>query len=156
MANLSQVGLDPEVPEAGEGFEVLPAGEYTCVITADDVRDNKKGTGKLIELDLKITAGQYTGVNLKDYISLTNPNADAARIGQGQLKKICNLCGVSYPPTDTSKLWGKPLNIRVSVESFVSNKSGETLKSNKIKAYKPAGAAPDPSMPTEPPQQSGW
>jgi len=159
MSNLANVGLDPNVEEAGEGFEVLPAGEYQAVITSDEVGDNKKGTGKIITLSLKITNGKHTGTDLKDYISLTNTNPEAARIGQGQLKRVCTLCGIPYPPADTTLLYGKPLNIKVAVEEFTSNKTGQQLKSNKIKSYKKPAPVADPQpqpVAQQPAQNSGW
>ena len=156
MANLSNVGLNPDVEAAGDGFEVLPQGEYTVVITNDEVKDNKKGNGKLIVLDMKVVEGQYTGSNLKDHINLTNPNQDAAKIGQGVLKKVCELCGVAYPPADTTALYGKKMNVKVVVDSFTSNTSGNELKSNTIKAYKKAQSVSGPvPLPTEPPAQTG-
>ena len=158
MADLSNVGLNPDVEEAGAGFEVLPAGEYSVVITKDEIRDNKAGTGKLIVLSLKVTTGQYTGIDITDYINLTNANATAATIGQGVLKKICGLCSVNYPPNDTAALYGKPMNVKLSIEEFTSNTSGNLLQSNKVKAYKEVAAvAQATQQPVKPATQaSAW
>lgn len=164
MADLSNVGLDSNVEEAGEGFDLLPAGEYSVVITSDEVRDNKKGTGKLLVLKHKVVSGRNTGVDITNYITLTNPNQQAASIGQGTLKKICSLTNVQFPPSDTSMLHGKKMNIKVVVDSFTSNTTGDKLQSNKIKSYREYREIPDDAYvtqeavqhPTHQSKQSGW
>jgi hypothetical protein len=110
--------------------------------------------------------GQFAGEVLTDYINITNPSPKAQAIGQGTLKRICNLCGVPYPPQDTAGLMGKPLGVDVKVEEFTSNNSVDEngnpkkLKSNKINAYGPpptqtqAAAQQAPAQPVQ--QASGW
>ena len=154
MANLNGIPLDQEVQENTGAFTVIPAGKYSACIVSDDLRDNKAGTGKILELKLQITAGQFAGEVLTDHLNITNPNPTAQNIGQGTLKRICNMCGAPYPPQDTAVLMGKPLGIDVKVEKFTSNTSGKELESNKIKSYGPVPAqTQQPTAQTQPPQQ---
>ncbi len=161
MANLSGVNLDPNVEESSGGFNLLPAGKYKAVIVGDVLRDNNKKNGKILELKVQVTEGPNAGDTLLDYINITNPSAQCQAIGQGTLKRICNLCKIAYPPSDTSGLYGKPMVIKISQETFSSNKSGETLTSNKIKSYNSANSETGPA-PTEqfpPPntnENGGW
>ena len=141
MTNLSALNLDPNVQESDGEFTVLPAGKYKAALVGDELKDNKSGTGKILILKLQIIEGQFASEIVKDNINITNPSAQCAAIGQGTLKRVCNLCNVQYPPQDTTGLMGKPIVITVGVEEFTSNKTGKTLQSNKIKKYEPANTA---------------
>ena len=150
MANLTGLNIDPEVQESDGVFEVLPAGKYKCAMVGDELKDNKAGTGKILTVRLQVIEGQYAQEIIKDNINITNPSAVCTAIGQGTLKKICNLCNVQFPPTETTGLMGKPMVITVGVQDFVSNKTGKTLKSNTVNKYEAANTA-IPSAPN--PQQ---
>lgn len=157
MADLRGTNLDPDVQESSGEFTVLPAGKYKACIIADELRDNNAGTGKILEVQLQIMEGQFASEVLKDYINITNASAQCQAIGQGTLKRICNLCGVQYPPADTAGMMGKPMEISVKVEKFTSNTTGKELESNKIKSYgpwKPKADNASASAATAPP--SAW
>jgi hypothetical protein len=160
MTSLAGVQLDPNVEESTGAFTVIPAGKYKACLVSDELRDNSAGTGKVLMVKIQIMDGQFAGEVLTDYINITNANPKAQAIGQGTLKRICNLCGVPYPPQDTAGLMGKPLGIDVKVERFTSNTTGKELDSNKIKSYGPpptqtqAAAQQAPAQPVQ--QASGW
>lgn len=137
MANLMaiQSEMDTDVKESGGGFDVLPGGQYKMVIVGDELKDNRAGNGKLLVPKLQVVEGAHAGVTIPDYINLTNPNKQCQEIGQGTLKKICRLCNVQYPPTDTTTLYGKPMSVKVAVQSFKSNTTGNDLQSNNVKSY---------------------
>lgn len=135
MANLSVLGLDPDIPENEGGFTVIPAGEYKAVILTDNFKNNKSNTGKILELKLQIIEGEHKGVKLPDYLNITNKEKISEKIGQGTLKRICRICRIEYPPADTSHLHGKLMLITVSVQEFKSNKTDKMIPSNKINAY---------------------
>ena len=150
MANLTGLNINPEVEESNGVFEVLPSGKYKCAMVGDELKDNKAGTGKILTVSLQVIEGQYAQEIVKDNINITNPSAVCQAIGQGTLKKICNLCNVQFPPTETIGLMGKPMVITVGVQEFVSNTTGKTLKSNTVKKYEAA----DTAIPAAPaPQQ---
>ena len=135
MAQLGNLGLDPNVPESNGEFTVLPAGKYEMVIKQDVLKDNSKRTGKLLELTLEVIKGEYSGTEIIDRLNIINPSDVAQKIGQGTLKRICNLCGVPFPPDDSRKLWGIPIMVKVKVTEFESNTTGEKLQSNKVTSY---------------------
>ena len=162
MANLTGLNIDPEVQESDGVFEVLPGGKYKVAMVGDELKDNKAGTGKILVIRLQVIEGQYAQEIIKDNINITNPSAVCTAIGQGTLKRICNLCSVQFPPTETTGLMGKPMVITVGVEDFKSNTTGNTLKSNKVKKYEAANTAIPPSPAPNPqqdnqalPQQNG-
>jgi len=165
MTSLAGIALDPTVSESTGGFTVIPAGKYKACLVSDDLKDNSAQTGKLLEVKIQILEGQFTGHILTDRINIINPSAKAQAIGQGTLKRICNLCNVPYPPQDTAGLMGKPLGVDVRVEKFKSNKpeadgSFKDLESNNIYAYGPVPtqtqqtAQPSQSQPVQ--AASGW
>ena len=157
MTQLSGIGLDPNVTENTGSFTVLPAGKYKACLVSDELKDNSAQTGKILMIKLQILEGQFTGELITDYINITNANPIAQAIGQGTLKRICNLCNVPYPPNDTAGLMGKPIGIDVKVEKFVSNTTGKELDSNKIRAYGPAPQqAIQQKTQTTNMQPSGW
>lgn len=140
MADLTGANLDPNVEENTGGFTVVPEGKYQVVIVGDSLKDTKAGTGKILELKVQIVDGEHRGTTVIDRLNIVNQSDVAQKIGQGQLKRICNLCGASYPPSDTSGLIGKPMQATIKVEEFTSNKTGNLLQSNKISGYNPVPA----------------
>jgi len=155
MTVFTGINLDPNVQENSGEFTVLPAGKYKACIVNDELKDNRAGNGKVLSLKVQIMEGQFAQEILTDYINIINPNATAQAIGQGTLRRICNLCRVQYPPQDTMGLMGKPMAITVAVEEFTSNNTGNVLKSNKIKKYDPVSEmatttpAPAPVQPEQ-------
>ena len=135
MASLTGITLDANVQEAGEGFEVLPKAHYKMVIVSDELKPTKAGTGKYLAFKLQVIEGPHAQKTVTDNINLVNPSQVCQAIGQGVLKKICNLCGVQYPPQDTTGLYGKPMDVNMDIQTFKSNKSGNELQSNVVKGY---------------------
>jgi hypothetical protein len=138
MVTLAGLQINPDVEESNGAFTVLPAGKYKAVIMSDELKSNKAATGKILVLKIQVIEGQFAQEILSDNINITNPSAQCQAIGQGTLKRICNLCKVPFPPADTAGLMGKPIVITVSVEKFTSKTSGKELDSNSIKKYEPA------------------
>lgn len=163
MTSLAGIPLQADVQENTGAFVVLPAAKYKACLVADELKDNSQNTGKILKVTLQIMEGQFAGETLTDHINITNPNPKAQAIGQGTLKRICNLCGVPYPPQDTAGLMGKPMGIDVKVEKFTSNTTGKELESNKIRSYGPvptrqAQTQPAAQTQAQQPMQSasGW
>ena len=154
MSDLSGLNLDANVQENDGEFTVLPAGKYKMVMVGDELKDNKAMTGKILVVKLQIIEGQFAQEIVKDNINITNPSPQCQAIGQGTLKRICNMCQVPYPPQDTNGLMGKPMVVTIGVEEFTSNVSGKTLKSNKVKKYEAGNTAmPQQAAQAQPAQQ---
>jgi len=151
MANLSGLAIDPDVKESTGEFIILPEGKYKAVILNDELRNNKAETGKLLVLKVQIIDGKVTGHELSDGLNIINKSQVAQSIAQGTLKRICAVCKVPFPPSDTKKLYGVPMTITGGVEEFESNKTGKMLKSNKIKAYAPIETVAAPAQQTTAP-----
>lgn len=137
MTDMTRLGLDPDIKPYDGEWTVIPPGPYDVVIIKDILTDNSAGTGKILKLTLQIINGQFHGELLKDTLNITNPNKLSQEIGQGTLRRICNICRVVYPPSNTVALHGKPIRIVVTTEEFISSTTGSKLKGNKIKKYNP-------------------
>jgi hypothetical protein len=153
MSDLSNVNLDPNVPEAGS-FQVVPEGRYKAVIAGDKLYPTKDTKGRILELTVQIIEGQFSGLTIPDRLNILNPSEIAQRIAQGTLKRICSAVGVAYPLQNTDVLLGKPMLVTVEIEKFKSNKTGNDLQSNKIKNYAP-WVAQTPQA-AAPPVKTSW
>ena len=151
MANLKGINIDANVPESGS-FTIIPPATYKAVIAGDKITTTKDGRGKMLELTVQIIEGPYTGLTIIDRLNIVNASQQAQNIAQGTLKRICGVLRAPFPPQNTDSLMGKPMLVTVGVEEFTSNKTGNVLKSNKIKNY-----APIPSVTSTPPAAvQGW
>ena len=159
MAQLDNLGIDPNVKESSGSFTILPKGKYKAVILKDELKNNKANNGKLLELDLQIIEGSFAGTTFKDRLNITNASMQAQAIGQGILKKICSVCKIQFPPSDSRKLWGIPMMVDIDQETFKSNTDGKELISNKVKSYQELTSQPT-SQPAaannQPAADGGW
>lgn len=136
MSDLSKMGIDPNVKENEGSFPVLPAAKYKAVIIGTNIKDTKKQDGKIFVVKNQIVEGEYNGFLIReDNINIKNKSKICQEIGQGTLKRLCRLTGVSFPPPDTTLMHGKPLMVTVGVNEYLDENSGEKKKSNKIMAY---------------------
>jgi len=149
MADLSPLNFVPEnVEDAGDGFTVVPPGTYPVCIVKSDIIDTKAGTGKMLVLDCQILEGPNTGDIIVDRLNIKNPSQVSQRIGLSQLKNICDSVGHIGMLKDSEQLHGKPYSVKIVVEDFTSNKTGKTLKSNRIEKRMPRKELVAGSMPT--------
>jgi hypothetical protein len=152
MADLTNVNLDPDVAESTGGFTLVPQGKYKAVIVGDELADTKSG-GKMLVLRCQIIEGQFQGEEVKARLNILNKSAQAQAIGQGQLRRICAICGAMYPLQNTAPLIGKPMLITIKHEPFKSNTTGEELMSMTVSAFAPVPKAQ--GIPASPPQAVG-
>ena len=132
MADLAPLGFNPDNVEHMDTFEVIPPGSYPVVIVESDVKDTKEKTGKILELKYQIIEGPHTSKTLIDRLNIINKSDVAQKIGQSQLKDICEAIGFKGQLTNSEALHGKPFSVSVEVETFKSNKNDKNLQSNKI------------------------
>jgi hypothetical protein len=142
MADLTPLNYNPEnVEDLGDGFKVIPPGTYNVIIVESDVADTKAGTGKILKLKYQIIDGANVGDTIADNINIINPSEVAQKIGQSQLKNICDAIGHKGLLKDSTQLHGKPLAVKVVIEDFTSNTTGKVLQSNKVEKRMPKQSA---------------
>lgn len=130
MASLS--GFDATVVEPSVGFEVMPAGDYTSVITESGYQQNKAGTGEFLKVTFQIIDGQHKGRNIWTQLNLKHPSSQTIQFAQAELSAICRAVGV-LKPNDSQELHNLPLTLVVGVEK--RKDTGELT--NRIKGYRP-------------------
>ena len=110
MADLR--GFDANKVEPATPFEAIPAGKYLATITASEMKPNKAGTGRFLELCFTIVEGEYRNRNVWARLNLENPNELAMKIAQAELSALCRAVGV-LTPNDSVELHNLPLVIKV-------------------------------------------
>jgi len=115
--------------EARGGFVLLAPGWHTTVIKKAELKDTQSG-GKMLVVDFENDA--TARFNIK------NASQKAEMIGRQQLAKCATEAGVKNL-TDSAQLHGMPVDIKVTVEKFVSNTNGKELESNNIVDFAKAG-----------------
>lgn len=164
MADLTALGYDPaKIEDVGEGnFSVVPPGIYNVIISNSELKDNRAGNGKYLEVTYQIIEGrEFIGKTVKDRLNIIHPNPDVQRIALSQLKKICDAVGHKGQLKDSNQLHGKPMSIRVVIEEFESNREpGKILQSNRVESRMPKQsaitAAPPPSAESGQAQPIAW
>ena len=110
MADLR--GFDANKVEPATPFEVIPAGKYLAVISASEMKPNKAGTGRFLELCFTIIEGDLKNRQVWGRLNLENPNELAMKIAQSELSALCRAVGV-LTANDSVELHNLPLTIRV-------------------------------------------
>jgi len=121
--NASEV--DPSV-----GFELIPSGNYVCVITASEMKPTRSGVGAFLQLTIQIIEGDCSGRLLWARLNLDNPNDTAVKIARAELSAICRAVNVLTPKIGPD-LHDIPLIVRVGCKK--RKDTGEM--SNVVKGY---------------------
>ena len=110
MASLGN--FDARKVEPRDDFSPLPEGKYLAAIIASDVKANKAGTGRYLQLTFEILEGSYQGRRLWQRLNLEHPNPKAVELAQADLAQICRAVGV-ITVRDSDELHNLPLVIHV-------------------------------------------
>lgn len=128
------------------GYDVLPAGDYTVIASAGELKDTKSGDGKYCKVEFTISGGDFDGRKLWHNFNVQNANPKAVEIGRGQIKAFFEAAGVK--PEHMAKVGpdsfaGQSCVVHVKVET---DSYGEK---NVIKSFKKAKTdAPQAAKPT--------
>ena len=137
MATLS--GFNAAEVEPATGTAPLPAGDYPAIIVESEMKDTSAGTGRYLSLTFQVLDGQYKNRKLFSNLNLENPSAEAVKIARSELSAICRAVNV-LAPKDSVELHNLPLVLSLGLQK--RKDTGDMT--NRIKAYKPRGAASTP------------
>jgi len=71
-----------------DDFDLVPMGEYECIIDGVTLKGNKSGTGDLIKITYTITSDSCKGRKMFDNLNWIHENAAAQEIGRKTLARI--------------------------------------------------------------------
>lgn len=141
----TQVNTDPDT---------VPKAWYPVMITFVDERENSKGTGRLIELDVTILGGEYANRKAKTWISYVHSNAQAQEIGQKALAKICQALNIPQL-TDENLLLNKKLEAMVGPDGSYNDvfdwRASEQMDFTDMETEFSGTSQPDPAPASENP-----
>ena len=133
------------------GFEAIPAGKYTAVITESELKPTKSGSGQYLELTFEIIDGEFKNRKLWARLNLENQNSEAVRIARAELSAICRAVNVMRLH-ETSELHNLPLVVSVKCRR---TPDGEPV--NEIKGFEPRGNSYHaPQAPATKPAGAPW
>lgn len=152
MANLTQIlggSFDAStIDMEGAPRELLPVGDYLCIIEDTEMKPTKNGAGQMLVVTLSVLNGPHEGAKLFERLNLVNDNDTAVKIAFQTLAKICNAAGKPVIQ-DTQELHNLRVIAAVEVEAgkgtYVGSDGVERPRGdqNKIKGYRsPNGTAP--------------
>ncbi len=142
MSNMADLNFDASTVEPNKGFGLIPAGDYDAVIIASEKKETNAGTGHYLSLTFQILSGEFQNRRLWANLNLWNPSDKAQQIARGDLSAICRAVNV-LTVKDSTELHNRPLKISIVVRKNKQNDENE----NRIAAYKPRHAAPQPVAP---------
>lgn len=127
--------VQPDAPR-----ELIPAGDYKCIIIESEMADTSKG-GQMLKLTLQIIDGPFQNRMLWDRLNLVNSNEKAVEIAQRTLSAICHAVG-KFQVSDSAELHNLPLIAAVKIRP----EQGQYGPQNEIKGYKAANASAAPAQ----------
>ena len=145
MANLNQTFNIDQLPQ-GNSYDAIPAGWYSAVIAAAEIKQTSAGTGSFISVRYNITGPTHQGRAVFGNLNIKNPTPKAEEIGRQQLGEIMRSIGLSQV-TDTDQLIGGRLEIKLTIR-----KDEQYGDSNDIKGFRALnGSARPGSIPQSAP-----
>lgn len=155
MANLTQIlggSFDASTVEMDNKYELLPEGEYLCIIEDTEMRDTAKIGGKMLVVSMSVLTGPNEGAKLTDRLNLVNDNDTAVKIAYQTLAKICNAAGKPVIK-DTEELHNARVYVKVAIEkgrgTYVGKDGIEKPRGdqNVIKGYRSVSSAQQQAAP---------
>jgi len=138
MVKLS--GFDASEVEPSTGFDPIPEGKYTAIITESEEKQTRAGNGSYLSLKFQIVEGKYQNRTLYTNLNLDNPNETAVKIARADLSAICRAVGV-LQPQESAELHNKPMVITVKCKK--RDDTGDIQ--NNISGYSKAGGSAEPA-----------
>ena len=142
MAFLGQSYSTETLPES-TGFDPIPAGNYTALITGAELVATKSGSGQYIKIEWTVTGPKHANKKVWQNINIKNANPKAEEIARQQLGEVMRASGLATVQDTDQLITGRDLEVKISIR-----KSEEYGDSNEIKGVKALSGA----MPQQVPQ----
>ena len=97
-----------------DDFQVIPAGNYDCMIVSSCMKPTKTG-GEFLLLEIDVIEGKYQGRKVFTRLNLVNSNPKAVSIARKELAQICTACNVNSPK-DSQDLHNIPFFATIGID----------------------------------------
>jgi len=139
MAEISIDLSGVEPMGAPDEFKAIPSGEYKVSIQTAEIKTNKDGEGKRLELGMKILEGEQANRRHWERFHLVNRNPKAVEIAKANLRALTDALGID--PDGLSRT--EQLERSIVVVDLLRKKAKEGWGDsdgfeNTIRAYKSA------------------
>jgi len=131
-------GVDPARPQVIK----LPLDKYSVVIVDTQYKETQAKTGTRLVFTLRVTKGQYTGVEIPYGINYTNPNPTSQAIGRQELASIFWATIKRSSINDTRELYNIEFMAQIGPGDPVTNNQGEQVTYNEVKGIYLANGQP--------------
>lgn len=145
---MAQFNFDASQVAPQVAYEPVPAGWYTAMITASEMKPTNDGQGQYLKLEFTICEGAHQNRKVYTNLNFVNHNPMAVEIAYRQLSAICHSVGHLRIKNDTNEIHGKPMAIRVKVEQQEGRDAQNAITG--FKAYDPQAASVAPTAPVAP------
>lgn len=123
MAQLNFKASNIQITERpGAAFGPLPAGEYEMIIVKSETRPTRAGNGHFLELEMQVISGPASGRRHWERMNLDNVNAQAVKIAQEQLARLCVALGLDEV-NDSEELHDKPFIAEIGIDKKDESKN---------------------------------
>lgn len=131
MAELRNLDMN-DAQELGEGFRIVPPGEYQLYIESSDIKNTKKGDGQYLELISVVVDEEYKGAKIFTRLNLWNNSQQAVDIAKSQLRALCEAIVGQPFVNDSSMLHSRPFfalidNVAMNKDDPNSKRSNELI-----------------------------
>lgn len=134
MAQLNFRASAIQIEERSNNFGPLPAGDYEMMIVKSDTKPTKAGTGHYLECEMHVLSGEHSGRRHWERFNLDNPNAQAVKIAEESLARLCAAIGLDEV-NDSEQLHDQSFIAEIGIDKKDSTR-------NVIWNYKALDAAP--------------
>ena len=146
LINFNAAGVQFE--ERSTNYGPLPAGDYEMMIVKSDTKPTKAGTGHYLECEMHVISGEHSGRRHWERFNLDNPNAQAVKIAQESLARLCAALGVEEV-NDSEELHDRPFIAEIGIDKkddtrnvIWNYKAAMETTKPVVNNTKPAAAAP--------------
>ena len=94
----------------------VPEGSYLAEIVDQDEKENSKKSGRLVHVKWEIAEGEHLGRWVPEWINYIHESEVTQRIGQQQLKKLCDALAINGVTDTEAQLQGKRAIITVGTD----------------------------------------
>lgn len=147
----TSVPEDPN-PRPKTGFGLIPKGRYPAeIINTKVIQMQSVKGGEMVELDIRITEGEYENRRVWQRITTKHPgSAQAEGIGQRLMANVCEAVGIVGELTDTADLHHRPFLAGIGVKDRRDPRPGQDPQENVLSYAKAIEGAAPVRTPTQP------